>query len=261
MRGCVPKKLLVYGAQFADAFADAAGYGWNVPVAEHRLAEPDRRQEQRARPAGADLSQDPEERQSRADRGARHRRRSAHDRGRRPHLHRRQDHDRRRRPSDGAGHSRHRACNLLERGARVAEPAAPHRHRRRRLYRGRVRRHLQRASAPRSSRSSGARRCSTASTTMCGWPGQEMRTRGINIRTRTQIARIEKSPRRRLHGRSPPTAGEISADLVMYATGRKPNTRGLGLAEAGVELQRRRARSWSTNGRAPACRTSTRSAT
>src|ERR1700757_3873040 len=30
-RGCVPKKLLVYGAQFADAFADAAGFGWTVP--------------------------------------------------------------------------------------------------------------------------------------------------------------------------------------------------------------------------------------
>ena len=31
IRGCVPKKLLVYGAQFADAFADAAGFGWTVP--------------------------------------------------------------------------------------------------------------------------------------------------------------------------------------------------------------------------------------
>ncbi len=30
MRGCVPKKLLVYGASFADAFQDAAGYGWTV---------------------------------------------------------------------------------------------------------------------------------------------------------------------------------------------------------------------------------------
>src|SRR6516164_1029477 len=30
LRGCVPKKLLVYGAQFADAFADAAGFGWSV---------------------------------------------------------------------------------------------------------------------------------------------------------------------------------------------------------------------------------------
>ncbi len=31
IRGCVPKKLLVYGAEFAEAFADAAGYGWEVP--------------------------------------------------------------------------------------------------------------------------------------------------------------------------------------------------------------------------------------
>src|SRR5258708_3121894 len=30
LRGCVPKKLLVYGSQFADAFADAAGLGWAV---------------------------------------------------------------------------------------------------------------------------------------------------------------------------------------------------------------------------------------
>ncbi|MGH6989476.1 MAG: glutathione-disulfide reductase [Stellaceae bacterium] len=31
IRGCVPKKFLVYAAEFADAFADAAGYGWTVP--------------------------------------------------------------------------------------------------------------------------------------------------------------------------------------------------------------------------------------
>jgi len=30
IRGCVPKKLLVYGAEFAQHFADAAGYGWSV---------------------------------------------------------------------------------------------------------------------------------------------------------------------------------------------------------------------------------------
>src|SRR5690348_13442201 len=28
IRGCVPKKLLVYGAQFADAFVDSVGFGW-----------------------------------------------------------------------------------------------------------------------------------------------------------------------------------------------------------------------------------------
>jgi len=30
MRGCVPKKLLVYGAHFAEEFADARGFGWHV---------------------------------------------------------------------------------------------------------------------------------------------------------------------------------------------------------------------------------------
>src|SRR5262249_32499623 len=30
IRGCVPKKLLVYAARFADEFEDAAGYGWTV---------------------------------------------------------------------------------------------------------------------------------------------------------------------------------------------------------------------------------------
>jgi glutathione reductase (NADPH) len=64
---------------------------------------------------------------------------------------------------------------------------------------------------------------------------QEMRTRGIEIHTRTQVARIVKAPREgysvfTTHGQ------EISTDLVMYATGRKPNTRGLGLAEIGVKM-------------------------
>jgi glutathione reductase (NADPH) len=30
IRGCVPKKLLVYASRFADDFCDAAGYGWRV---------------------------------------------------------------------------------------------------------------------------------------------------------------------------------------------------------------------------------------
>src|SRR5712672_2197929 len=30
IRGCVPKKLLVYGSQFSDAFADAVGFGWEA---------------------------------------------------------------------------------------------------------------------------------------------------------------------------------------------------------------------------------------
>lgn len=35
MRGCVPKKLLVYGAHFAAHFEDARGYGWQVNGATH----------------------------------------------------------------------------------------------------------------------------------------------------------------------------------------------------------------------------------
>src|SRR5215813_12024956 len=30
IRGCVPKKLLVYASRYADDFEDAAGYGWSV---------------------------------------------------------------------------------------------------------------------------------------------------------------------------------------------------------------------------------------
>src|SRR6202022_3889844 len=30
IRGCVPKKLLVYASRFSDEFEDAAGYGWTV---------------------------------------------------------------------------------------------------------------------------------------------------------------------------------------------------------------------------------------
>src|SRR5215212_12250380 len=30
IRGCVPKKLLVYASRFAHQFEDAAGYGWTL---------------------------------------------------------------------------------------------------------------------------------------------------------------------------------------------------------------------------------------
>ena len=31
IRGCVPKKLLVYASRFRDEFEDAGGFGWSVP--------------------------------------------------------------------------------------------------------------------------------------------------------------------------------------------------------------------------------------
>jgi glutathione reductase (NADPH) len=35
VRGCVPKKLYVYASRFADAFQDAAGFGWTLPQPAH----------------------------------------------------------------------------------------------------------------------------------------------------------------------------------------------------------------------------------
>src|SRR4029077_3100166 len=64
--------------------------------------------------------------------------------------------------------------------------------------------------------------------------GEEMRGRGIDIRSNTQVARIDKNPEGYV---VTTTAGDrIDTDLVMYATGRAPNTKRLGLAELGVEL-------------------------
>jgi glutathione reductase (NADPH) len=63
---------------------------------------------------------------------------------------------------------------------------------------------------------------------------KEMRQRGITIRTRTELARIDK-----IQGgfTAHTKAGEeISADLIMYATGRKPNVKNMGLEEVGVKL-------------------------
>ena len=34
IRGCVPKKLLVYASRFSGEFEDAAGYGWTVGQSE-----------------------------------------------------------------------------------------------------------------------------------------------------------------------------------------------------------------------------------
>ena len=38
IRGCVPKKLLMYAAQFADAMREARGYGWTVPEPHFEMA-------------------------------------------------------------------------------------------------------------------------------------------------------------------------------------------------------------------------------
>src|SRR5450755_4067192 len=62
----------------------------------------------------------------------------------------------------------------------------------------------------------------------------EMETRGIKIITKHVVSAIEKVD----HGYDVELSdnGQFMADLVMFATGRKPNVHGLGLEAAGVKL-------------------------
>ncbi|MHA3915644.1 glutathione-disulfide reductase [Halovulum sp. GXIMD14793] len=63
---------------------------------------------------------------------------------------------------------------------------------------------------------------------------EEMRKKGIDLRVGHDVTRIEKNDTAlKVHG-SDGTQDDF--DVVLYATGRKPNSKGLGLAEAGVEL-------------------------
>lgn len=64
---------------------------------------------------------------------------------------------------------------------------------------------------------------------------EEMVRKGIELRCETVVKSIEKLP---AGGYSLRLAGDetLETDLVMYATGRRPNTDGLGLEQAGVRL-------------------------
>jgi len=62
----------------------------------------------------------------------------------------------------------------------------------------------------------------------------EMRKKGVDLRTGVDVLRIERDA-----GRLRATlrdGSSVTADQVLYATGRVPNTAGLGLSEIGVEL-------------------------
>lgn len=63
---------------------------------------------------------------------------------------------------------------------------------------------------------------------------EEMTKKGVDLRFDTNIARVEKQ--RDAMVATLDDSASIEADLVMYATGRNPNTNGLGLERAGVSL-------------------------
>jgi glutathione reductase (NADPH) len=235
LRGCVPKKLLVYGAQFADAFADAAGFGWSVPPAKfdwpHLIAAKDQEIGRLSQIYIAMLKNSGVEiidgrgivcdahtveiagRTATADKilvavgghptvpdipGIEHviSSNEALDLPALPH----------RIAIVGGGYIAVEFAGIFSGlGSEVIEII-----RREELLFG-------------------------FDDDLRVMLAQEMRNRGIEIRGRTQIARISKAATAG-YSLFTATGQEISADLVMYATGRKPNTRGLGLAEAGVAL-------------------------
>ena len=63
---------------------------------------------------------------------------------------------------------------------------------------------------------------------------QAMRKRGVDLRFNADVKAIERSGAGVRASLNDGT--ELSAGLIMYATGRAPNTRGIGLEQAGVEL-------------------------
>lgn len=234
IRGCVPKKLLVYGAQFADAFVEAAGYGWRMAAPVHDWAsliaaknkEIDRLEgvyRDLLRNSGVSLI---EGRGKLID----------------PHT-------------VEVNGKRHTAANILvSTGAHPVLPAIPGIE-----HAITSNEALDLAALPRrivivgggyvAVEFAGIFHNLGAAVSLVirgeellnGFDddlrvclAQELRARGIDIRARTQVTRIDK----RGHGFDLATAhGEaMSADLVMYATGRRPNTRGIGLPEAGVQL-------------------------
>ena len=262
LRGCVPKKLLVYGAQFADAFADAAGFGWTrarrrastgprlIAAKNNELDRLEQIYVNMLKNSGVEIIEgrgvlvDPHTVEVAG------RRYTAENiliaTGGAP---------------DRAGHPRHRARDLVERGARPAANC--------RAGSSSSAAAISRSSSPASSAASAREvvEMIRREELLYGFDddirvalAQEMRGRGIEIHTRTQVARIEKDPRegytvftddrpgnlgRSRHVRDRPRPQHEGA-RARRGRGRRPTTT---------------ARCRSTNGRRPAFRTSTRSAT
>ena len=234
LRGCVPKKLLVYGAQFADAFADAAGFGWTVPLPSFDwsalIAAKDKEIGRLSeiyigmlKNSGVEIIDghaavvDPHTvevagRNYTAENiliatgswpetpdipGIEHviSSNKALDLERLP----------RRIVIVGGGYIAVEFAGIFNGfGSEVVEII-----RREQVLRGfdeDLRVHL----------------------------GEEMRGRGIDLRSSTQVGRIDKTPGG--YRVTTTAGGRIETDWVMYATGRKPNTKRLGLAEIGVEM-------------------------
>jgi glutathione reductase (NADPH) len=67
---------------------------------------------------------------------------------------------------------------------------------------------------------------------------ESLKTSGIRMRTETEIERIMATNGKPPYQLCTPLGGMFETDLVMYATGRVPNTAGIGLEKVGVQLDK-----------------------
>jgi len=234
LRGCVPKKLLVYGAQFAEAFADAAGFGWTVPPADFDwpklIAAKDKEIGRLSQiyinmlnNSGVEII-------------------NGHGALVDPHT------------VDVAGRS-YTAENILI--ATGSWPEVPDISGIEQVISSNEALDLE--ALPRrivivgggyiavefagifSGFGSEVIELIRRPELLYGFDddirtalGEEMRGRGVDIRGRTQVARIDKVAGGYIVTTT--AGGKIETDLVMYATGRAPNTKGMGLGEIGVRI-------------------------
>jgi glutathione reductase (NADPH) len=234
LRGCVPKKLLVYGSQFAEAFADAPGFGWSVPEATHdwgALIEAKDKEIGRLSDIYVRMLNNAKVEIFEA-RGVVVDPHTVEVGGKRytaenimiavggwpetPDI-------------PGIEHviSSNEALDLAERpkrivivgGGYIAVEFAG-------IFNGFGSEVVEIIRADRVLRG--------FDDDVRTYLGEEMRGRGVDIRGGTQIARVDKTGGGYIVTTT--AGGKIETDCVMYATGRAPNTKGLGLAEIGVEM-------------------------
>ena len=150
IRGCVPKKLLVYASRFHGEFEDAAGFGWTVPHATFDwatlIANKDKEIGRLETVYGTLLEKSGVKVfKSRATLTDAHTVQVANgDRVKAAHVLISTGGT----PSLWRQNSRHRTRHLVQRGVPPAGIAAPHGDPGRRLYRGRIRRHFCRPRRP-----------------------------------------------------------------------------------------------------------------
>ncbi|MEM6488916.1 MAG: glutathione-disulfide reductase [Pseudomonadota bacterium] len=236
IRGCVPKKLLVYASSFSALFEDAAGFGWTVGPRSHSWAKLRAAKEaeitrleglyqKNVAAAGAEVFAqratvvDPHTVKLADGRtfGAAHLLIAT---GGAPHVP----------PFPGSEHAitSNEVFDLPERPARILILGGGY-------IAGEFAGIMNGLGSQVTVAYRGARILRTFDDDLSDHVMEEMVTKGIDLRLNTNIAGIEKTDVGLVATFQDGSA--LTVDAVMAATGRKPNTQGLGLEQAGVELR------------------------